>query len=84
MLLAYGLRRTKLQRGLPARLGGRHAGAQVFLRLQRDVFGDLFLQTFIGTPPSREVRQSHEEATKKFHARSSALTSKKRAMIAAV
>ena len=44
VVLAYGLGRTKLQCGLPARLAGGYAGAQVFLRLQRQPFDDLFLQ----------------------------------------
>ena len=51
--LAYGLRRAKLQCGLPPRLGGRHAGAQVLLSLQGKMFGHLFLQALVGAPVRR-------------------------------
>ena len=76
--------RAELERGLPPRLGRRHAGAQILLCLEREMFGDLFLQALVGTPPGGEIRQAYEEASQEFHVRSSALTLKKRAMIAAV
>ena len=78
------LSRAELERGLPPRLGGRHAGAQVLLCLERKMFGDLFLQALVGTPPGGEIRKAYEEASQEFHVRSSALTLKKRAMMAAV
>jgi hypothetical protein len=46
------LRRAEPEHGLPSRLGGRHAGAHVFLRLERKMFGDLFLQALDGAPSS--------------------------------
>jgi len=41
-------------------------------------------QAFVGTPPGCKIRHAYKEATQKLHARSSALTLKKRAMMAAV
>jgi hypothetical protein len=84
VLLAYGLGRTKLQCGLPARLDGRHAGAQILLGLQGHMFGYLLTEALVGAPAGGEVREANEKAAQKSHGRSSALTSKKRAMIAAV
>ena len=75
------LGRAELECGLPPRLGGRHAGAQILLGLQREMFGDLFPQTLVGTAPGGEIRQAYEEASQEFHVRSSALTLKKRSMI---
>src|SRR6202035_1898331 len=84
VLLANGLGRTKLQCGLPARLDGRHAGAQVLLSLQGHMFGHLLAEALVGAPSGGEVREANEKAAQKSHGRSSALTSKTRAMIAAV
>ena len=84
VLLAYGLGRTKLQCGLPARLDGRHAGTQVLFSLQGEMLGHLFTEALVGAPSGGEVREAHEKAAQESHGRSSALTSKKRAMIAAV
>ncbi len=84
VLLANGLGRAKLQCGLPARLGGRHAGAQILLSLQGKMLGHLFLEALVGAPSGGEVRETNEKAAQESHGRSSALTSKKRAMIAAV
>ena len=84
VLLANGLGRAKLQCGLPPRLGGRHAGAQVLLGLQGKMLGHLFLEALVGAPSGGEVREANEKAAQESHGRSSALTSKKRAMIAAV
>jgi hypothetical protein len=41
-------------------------------------------QALVGTPPEREIRQPDEETSQEFHAKSSTLTLKKRAMMAAV
>ena len=84
VVLADGLGRAKLERGLSPRLGGRHAGAQILLSLQGEMFGDLFAQALVGAPPGGEVREANEEASQESHGRSSALTLKKRAMMAAV
>jgi hypothetical protein len=84
VVLAYGLGRAKLQCGLPPRLGGRHAGTQILLSLQGKVLGHLFLKTLVGAPSGGEVRETNEKTAQESHGRSSALTSKKRAMIAAV
>ena len=62
VLLAHGLDRTKLQCGLPAGLGGRHAGTQIFLGLQGKVLGDLFTDTLVGAPSGGEVREANEKA----------------------
>jgi hypothetical protein len=50
VLVAYGLGRTKLQCGLPARLDGRHADAQVLLSLQGHMFGHLLTEALVGAP----------------------------------
>ncbi len=84
VVLANGLGRAKLQRGLPARLDGRHAGTQIFLSLQGKMLGHLFMEALVGAPSGGEVREANEKAAQESHGRSSALTSKKRAMIAAV
>jgi FG-GAP-like repeat len=62
-------------------IGRRHTGAHVLVCLEREMFGDLILQTLAGTPSCGEIRQAYEEASQEFHVKSSALTSKKRAMI---
>jgi hypothetical protein len=84
VLLANGLGRAKLQCGLPPRLGGRHAGTQILLSLQGKMLGDLFLEALVGAPSGGKVREANEKAAQESHGRFSALTSKKRAMIAAV
>ena len=84
VVFPYRFGRAKLECGLPPRLGGRHTGAQILLRLEREMFGDLFLQALVGTPPCREIGKANQEASQEFHGKSSALTLKKRAMIAAV
>jgi hypothetical protein len=84
MLLAYGLGRAKLQCRLPSRFGGRHARMQILFSLQGKMPGHLFLQALVGAPLGREVRETNEKAAQKSHDRSSAFTSKKRAMMAAV
>jgi hypothetical protein len=80
----YRLRRAELERGLPPSLGGRHAGTQILLSLQGKMLGHLFLQALVGAPSGGEVREAHEKTAQESHGRSSAFTSKKRAMIAAV
>src|SRR5882757_7548325 len=80
--MAWG--RAKLQCGLPPRLGGRHAGTQILLSLQGKMLGDLSLEALVGAPSGGEVREANEKAAQESHGRFSALTSKKRAMIAAV
>jgi hypothetical protein len=82
VVLANGLGRAKLERGLPPRLGGRHADAQILLSLQGKMLGDLSLETLVGAPCGGEVREANEEAAKAFHGWSSALISKNRAMMA--
>jgi hypothetical protein len=84
VLLAYGLGRAKLQCGLPSGLDGRHAGTQILLSLQGKMLGHLFLEALVGAPSGGEVREANEKAAQESHGRSSALTSKKRAMMAAV
>jgi hypothetical protein len=84
VVLANGLSRAKLQCGLPTRLGGRHAETQILLSLQGKMLGHLFLEALVGAPSGGEVREANEKAAQESHGRSSALTSKKRAMIAAV
>jgi hypothetical protein len=84
VLLAYGLRRTKLDDGLTPSLEGRHAGTDVLLRLRCDMFGHLVAQALVCATPRDGVREANEKAAQELHARSAALTSKKRAMIAAV
>jgi hypothetical protein len=78
VLLAYGLGGTKLQCGLPARLDGWHAGAEVLLSLQGHMFGHLLTEALVGAPPACEVGKTYEKAPQEFHASSSALTLKKR------
>jgi hypothetical protein len=82
VLLGYGLGRTKFQCGLPPRLDRRDAGAQVLLSLQGKMLGRLFTDTLVGASGS-EVRETNEKRRRNLMM-SSALTSKKRAMIAAV
>ena len=77
------LSRAELQHCLPPRLGRRHASAQVLFCLEREMFGELFPQAFLGTPPSSEILEAYEEASQEFHVKSPALILKKRAMIAA-
>jgi hypothetical protein len=61
VVLAYGLGRAKLQCGLPPRLGGRHAGAQILLSLQGKMLGHLFPQPFIVLPPGGKVLQPRQK-----------------------
>jgi hypothetical protein len=75
---------AKLEPGLSPRLGRGHARAQILLCLERKMFGNLFLQPLVATPPCGEILEAYEEASQEYHDRSSALTLKKRAMIAAV
>jgi len=84
ILFPHCLHRAKLQHRLAARLGRPHAGAQILLGLEREVFGDFILQALVGTPPCGEIRQAYEEASQEFHVKSSALILKKHAMMAAV
>jgi hypothetical protein len=48
------------------------------------MLGHLFLEALVGPPSRSEVREANEKAAEESHGRSSALTSKKRAMMAAV
>src|SRR6202044_3902599 len=84
ILFARRLHRAKLQYGLPPRLDGRHAGTQILLSLQGHMFGDLLTEALVGAPSGGEVREANEKAAQESHVRSSALTSKNRAVIAAV
>jgi len=84
VVFPYRLGRAKLECGLAPRLSGRHSGAQIRLSLEREMFGDLFLQALVRALSRREIQQANPEASKKSHGRSSALTLKKRAMMAAV
>ncbi len=84
VVLADRFRCTELDSGLSPRFGGRHVGAQILFGLERKMFGDLFLQAFVRALSRREIQQANQEASQKSHARSSALTLKKRAMMAAV
>jgi len=51
VVLAYGLDGTKLQCGLPPRLGGRHAGTQILLSLQGKMLGHLFMERWSARLP---------------------------------
>ena len=84
VVFANGLGRAKLQCGLPPRLGWWQTGAQVLFSLQGKMLGHLFLEALVGAPSGGEVREANDEAAQEFHGRSSAFTSKKRAMMAAV
>src|SRR5580692_201385 len=84
VLFAYRFARAQLNGGLAPRLGRRHSGAQILLGLEGKMFGDLFLQASIIPTAVDEVGESYEKASQEFHGRSSALTLKKRAMMAAV
>ena len=59
MVFPYRFGRAELECGLAPRLGGRHTGAHVLLRLERKMFGDLFLQALVGTPLCHEIRQAY-------------------------
>jgi hypothetical protein len=48
------------------------------------MFGHFLTEALVGSPAGGEIQEANEEASQGFHERSSALTSKKRAMIAAV
>jgi hypothetical protein len=84
VLLADRLDRAELEHGLAARFGSRHAGAEIVRRLLREMFLHLFAQTPIGAAAGCEVREACEKALQGLHDRSSPLTSKNRAMMAAV
>ena len=84
IIFPHCLHRAELQHGLTARLRGRQAGTQILFRLPGEMFGYLFLEALVDALSGGEVRETYEEAPQNFHARSSALTSKKRAMMAAV
>src|SRR5580658_3485932 len=84
MVFPYPFGRAELEHGLPPRLGGGHTGAQILLGLECKVPGNLFAQALVGTPPSYEIGKANQEASQESHGKSSALTLKKRAMIAAV
>src|ERR1700723_2155069 len=83
VVLADSLRSAQLQCGLPPRLCGRHSGAKILVCLEREMFGEFIPEALVGAPSGGEVREANEKAAQKSHGRSSALNSKKRAMIAA-
>ena len=83
VVLADNLRSAQLQCCLP-RLCGRHSGAKILVCLEREMFGEFVLEALVGAPSGGEVREANKKAAQKSHGRSSALTSKKRAMMAAV
>ena len=72
MAVSYRLGCAKLECGLPPRLRVRHARAQILFGLERKMSGDLFLEALVGTAPGGEIRQAYEEASQKFHGKSSA------------
>ena len=84
VMLADGFGCAELDCGLTPRLGEGHSRAHILLDLEGKMFGHLISQALVGTPPGREIRQPYEETSQKFHAKSSPLTLKKRAMMAAV
>ena len=84
IVFPYGLHRAKLQHRLAARLGGRHACAEILLRLPRQMLLHLFPQPLVVLPPGGEVLETRQKPPQESHDKSSALTSKNRAMIAAV
>src|ERR1017187_3906493 len=61
-----------------------HPTSDVLLCLHRDVRLHLLTQALIITDAEAEIPQTHEEPVQDSHVKSSAFTSKKRAMIAAV
>ena len=66
VVFAYRLGRAKLECGLPPRLGGRHAGAQILLGLQRKMFGDLFPQALVGAPPVAKFDRRMKKRRRNF------------------
>jgi hypothetical protein len=56
---------------------------QILVCLEREMFAEFILEALVGAPSGGEVREANEKAAQKSHGRSSALNSKKRAMIAA-
>ena len=78
------LHRAKFQHGLTARLRGRHACAEILLRLPRQMLRHLFTQPLIDWASHDEIRQTRQKPPQESHEKSSAFTSKNRAMIAAI
>jgi hypothetical protein len=76
VVLANGLGRAKLQCGLPTRLGWWHAGTQILVCVEREMFGEFILEALVGAPSGGEVREANEKAAQKSHGGSSALNSR--------
>ena len=75
---------AKLQHCLTASLGRRHAGAKILGREQSEMLLHLRPQPFIAVTPSGKVCRTGQGPPQESHGKSSAFTSKNRAMIAAV
>jgi len=84
VLLPDRLRRAKLYPRLPPRLLLAHTGPQIGFRLARHIVFHLLAQPCIAATASGKIAQTNQESMERPHARSSALTSKNRAIIAAV
>ncbi len=84
IVFAYRLHRAKLQHRLAARLSGRHACAEILLRLPRQMLLHLFPQPLVVPPAGGKVLQPRQKPPQESHDKSSAFTAKNRAMIAAV
>ena len=63
---------------------GRHSGAHILFGLEREMLGDLFLQPLVGALAHCEIETRVRKRRRRLMPRSSALTLKKRAIIAAV
>jgi hypothetical protein len=69
---------------MTARLGQWHSGAKVLFGLQGEMIFHLLLQASISAAPAREICQTLKKPPHESHDKSSAFTSKKRAMMDAV
>ncbi len=84
IVFPYGLHRAKLQHRLTARFRWCNSGAKIFLRLPSQMLLHLFPQPLIISPPGGKVLEPCQKPSQGSHVKSSAFTSKNRAMIAAV
>ena len=80
----HGFDATEFEHGLAAGFDGCEAGADIFFGLKSDVLIDFFTQALFLLAARGGIEKTSEEALEGFHGRSSALTSKKRPMMAAV
>ncbi len=81
-VFADGFFSAELDVGLAAGFGGRHSGADILFGQKGEMLLHLLLEPGIAAAGGGEVANAGEEAIQGSHARSSALTSKNRAMMA--